>query len=355
VKRSSLLLSVFAGLLLIATGYFLLYPRPGLPDAPLRAMPPAIVGFVRVRMPRLLASEAWREIVVARKEDRGIQRVTRICGVNPLESLGELLAFAVPGEKELEVVVNARSSLSQAKLTDCVAKFSGGSMASFVYERVAGFDTVRGKKGNARAAFVGRDGIVAGGAHGVSAALRSLAGETGHAAGDPFLVELYAAIAQDADLALVARVPSHPKARAQLAQRLGLTEHSLRDSRALTLAVHLVDDRIRFHAQWWLKDGEHAAAAERRLSELQRQVLALPGLGLLGVAAPLRALRVERAGANVTLKGEVTAKIVNRTIDLLPALAALQGSPAIPEPTPSALPDAGSRAVSGPARDGGVR
>jgi hypothetical protein len=333
VKRSSVVLSVCAGLLLLATGFFLLYPSRGLPNDPLRAMPANIHGFVRVRPARVIASKPWREIVVDRKEDRGIQRVVKTCGFNPFESLSEIAVFALPNTKDTDVVVNARGSLTRLQLIDCAGKFSGGTLDSFVYERVAGFDTARSKKGTTRAAFVGRDGFIAGSTQGVSETLRSLAGESPNAESNPLLKELYASLSQDSEIALALRVPSDPKLRALLVNQLALLDSTLlEDVRALSLDVHLIDDRIRADLKLWAQDAERANALARTIEAMRERILALPGLGLLGIATPLRALQVEQNAAELKVHAEVRARTINAVIDLLPALAALQGMPAAQPP-----------------------
>lgn len=325
VKRSSIVLTLLAALALAATGYVLFAPGRGLPDAPLRAMPADIHGFARVRVARVLASRAYREIVIDRKEDRGIQRVIKICGFNPLSNLNEVFAFALRAPGKREIVVNARGAIERSKWIDCVTKYAGGSAAGFQYEQIAGFAAVRDKKGTARAAFIGRDGLVAGRAEGVRATLESLAGRRPNAESEPQLRELYAALSEDSEIALAARLPSDAKQRAQLAASLGLEPGALpSELRAGTIDLHLVADLIRCDVQLWLPDAQRARALADNIEQTRREVLALPGLGLVGIAPALRELRVEPSGAQLKLHAELRASTVNRLVDFLPAFAAMQ-------------------------------
>jgi hypothetical protein len=222
------------------------------------------------------------------------------------------------------VAVTARGSLSQAKLTDCMTKFSGGTLKDYAYERVAGFNTIRNKRGSDRASFVGRDAFVAGSAEAVSAALSALAGERANAESDPLLKELYGSLSPDSELALVARLPGEPKRRELLVGRLGLPVELTEDLRALTLEVHLVEDRIRFALRLLLASPEQGRVRAGQMDEIRAQILALPGLSLLGVGPTLRALKIERSESDVRVRGEIRAAAINTLIDRLPALAAMQ-------------------------------
>jgi hypothetical protein len=323
VKRSTVVLALCAGLVILATGYLLLAPKRGLPDSPLRAMPADIHGFARVRSARILASRPWREIVIERKEDHGIRLVTALCGFNPLASLSEIFAFARSHQGKTEVAVNARGSLTQTQLIDCLGKYSGGSLENYVHERIAGFDSVRGKKRNDRAAFVGRDAFVAGGSESVSAALRAIAGEIANAESDPMLVDLYGSLSPDSDFALVARVPSDAKQRAAFRDRFDLPEELLTSARGLALELHLIEDRIGFHARLVADTPARSSKLREQSEQLRERILAFPGLGLVGIDAPLRALKLESNGRDLLLRGEIKASTVNLLIDRLPALAAM--------------------------------
>lgn len=321
-----------AGLVILATGYLLLAPKRGLPNSPLRAMPADIHGFARVRSARILASQPWREIVAERKEDHGIRMVTALCGFNPLASLSEIFAFARSHEGKTEVAVNARGSLTQTQLVDCLGKYSGGSLDNYVYERVAGFDSVRGKKRSDRAAFVGRDAFVAGGSESVSAALRAIAGEVPNAESDAMLAELYASLSPDSDFALVLRVPNDTKQRAAFRDRFDLPEELLARARGLTLEVRAIEDRIAFNARLVNDSQERARELAEQSEQLRARVLAFPGLSLVGVDAPLRALKIESSATDLRLRGEIKASTVNTLIDRLPALAAMASLAARAQP-----------------------
>lgn len=323
MKRSTVVLSVCAGLVILATGYLLLAPQRGLPNSPLRAMPADIHGFARVRSARILASRPWQEIVVDRKEDHGIRMVTALCGFNPLANLSEIFAFARTHEGKTEVAVNARGSLTQTQLIDCLGKYSGGSLENYVYERIAGFDSVRGKKRNDRAAFVGRDAFVAGGSQSVSAALRAIAGEIPNAESDPMLAELYASLSQDSDFALVVRVPNDEQQRTAFRDKFDLPEELLAHARGFALDVHLIADRIGFHVRLVSDGQERAKELGEQIEQLRGRVLGFPGLSLLGVDAPVRGLKIESSGPELELHGEIKASTVNTLIDRLPALAAM--------------------------------
>lgn len=336
VKRSSLLLSAFAGLFLMALALILFWPRGELPERPLEGLPAAVQGLVRVRVTRVMASTAWREIVVERGEARGIERVTKACGFNPLDGLEEVFVFAVPAAQDKsDVVVSARGAIDHTKLSACVVTYSGGSGASFVHERVAGFDTMRANKGTARAAFVGRHAFVAGDALGVVATLRTLAKQAPNAALDPWFAAQYAALSPDSDIALLVRVPSDPKRRAALLKKLPLpASFPLAELRALGLELHLVEDKVRIDARFTMIDAEAATRLSATFSEIRTRFLALPGLGLMGFTTPLREARIETAVDTLKIHGEIKASLVNAAIDLLPALVALQR----PLPTPAKGP-----------------
>lgn len=358
VKRSSLVISLIAGLALIVVGFLLLWPTVSLPKATLRGLPSDVHGFVRVRVGRVLASKLWRQVVVERGEARGIERVTKQCGFNPLAGLDQLVVAALPREQKkgakgklsADVVVSAQGKLEHTRLIDCVIRYGGGSLSSFEHERVAGFDTVRSKKGTARAGFVGRDGLIAGDVAAVDKTLRVLAAQAPSADKNATLHELYTTLKDDSDIAVAARMPTDPAQLARLTNSLQVPEGvSLATVRGFTANAQLIDDRIRGEARFWLLDGEAAKVLADNLNRLRGKILALPGIGLMGFATPVRNARVEVDGKIVKLSGELKASTINAAIDVLPALAALQEgfdasgtSSAASEDAGAALSDAGT-------------
>src|SRR5688572_5417167 len=93
VKRSSWIVAFVSLAVLLAAAWFVFRPRAKLPENLVSVVPADAYGAVRIRVDRVLASEAWKRLIVERGEARGMEQVTKTCGFNPLARLKEVVVF----------------------------------------------------------------------------------------------------------------------------------------------------------------------------------------------------------------------------------------------------------------------
>lgn len=308
-------------------GFWLFWPRTTLPADLLRAIPADAYGVARIRVDRVIASEAYRRLVVAQGQARGIERVREACGFNPLERLSSMMVFARPAPARgiPRFAFVARGTLDHEALMACVTKLGGGGgAAGLAREDVEGVPTVVSKRGSSRAAFFGHDGVIAGDAESVRAAIHTALGKAPSFAEDPQASSLHHEL-DHADIALTARLGDDLKPLVEkLVAVAGPDLEVLREVRAVSLNLTARDERIVGGAVLIAGDPARAAGLVGLAQQSIARLLAIPGMGLTPAAGVLRSVQTEARGERATFAGSVRIGTVEGLLELAPALQSLQ-------------------------------
>lgn len=326
-----------------AAAWFLFWPRLSLPQDPLAAVPGDAIGFVRVRVDRVISSDAYKRLVVERGQARGIERVQVLCGFNPLERLSELVVFArsSPGGGLPRFAFAARGELKHEELIDCVKKFTGGDASAMTYDDVEGVTTVVSKKGTSRAAFIGRDGVLGGDSESVRAAIHTLLKKAPSIAQEPLLSGLYREVDQSSDVALVTRNPDEAKlALRELAQTAAPELGELESVRALTANLSTGGGRLAGGAMFVARDAQQATTLVALGKRAVNRLMSIPGIGLTPAAGVLRGVQMEAREDRATFAGSIKVSTVETLLELIPALEQLANDLAPKQAAPS-VSDAG--------------
>jgi hypothetical protein len=328
VKRSSIVVIVLALLAVLAGAWFLFWPHVKLPADPMAAVPADSYGVVHMRVDRVLASDAYKRLIVERGQAKGIERVQVMCGFNPLARLTELTVFArpAPGGGLPRFAFAARGDLQHEELLDCVKKFTGGDASALVREDIEGIPTVQSKKGSSRAAFVGRDGIIGGDADSVAAAIHTVLQKAPSLAGDALMKGMYDELVQGSDVTVVSRLPEEAKPLIQqLALVAGPRALILEKIKLFGLTVNTASARIAGGATLLTSSPDEAAAfVELGKGAIQR-VLQIPGIGMTPAYGVLKTIQTEVRGDRATFSGQIKVATIETLLELAPALQEFAG------------------------------
>jgi hypothetical protein len=348
VKRSSLLAVVAGILLACGLAYYFLVPRHSLPPDLLTVVPADAYGFVRLDVPSVLASDAYKRLVVERGEAEGVERIKKACGFNPLERLKELVVFARPAPGALlpRFAFVGRGDLPHGELVDCVKKFAGKGAADLKRVDYEGIPAVTSSGGGSRAAFVGRDGVVGGDADSVHAVLNAVVGKAEGMASDSVLRGLYREIQGGTDVAVVARMPDELRPLFLIfAARLPGGLSALTDVRALSANATLAQGKVAGGAVLVTSGPDKASAVVDAARAQVARFLAIPGVQLTPAGGVLRDIQMEARAERATFAGSIKVSTLEALLEILPALQQLSGAltePAAPPAGPVAMGDAGA-------------
>ncbi len=343
MKRSSWILVLVSVALLGVAAWFVFWPRAKLPDNLVSVVPADAYGAVRIRVDRVLASEAWKRLVVERGEAKGMEQVTKTCGFNPLARLKEVVIFARPASEgslpRLSFV--ARGDLQHQELVECVQKVTGASSTKLRREDIEGIPAVASSKGNSRAAFIGRDGIVGGDADSVRSVIKVVQGKAQGVLTDALIRDLFQQVESGQDVAGVLRIPAslRPQLRGLAGAFLGGQLTPLAEVRAIAGNLKLGESKLAGGATLLATDAAQASALVGLARGHIASVMGIPGVALTPAGAVLRGIQTEARGDRATVTGAIKVSTVEALLELLPALAKFRESleapePAAAEPTP---------------------
>ena len=327
VRRSSIALITLALLVVLAGAWWLFWPRLTLPPNPLAAIPADAYGMARIKVDRVIASEAYRRLVVERGGARGVERVQVLCGFDPLARIAELHVFARPAPDHglPRVAFVARGDLRHAELLDCVKKISGGDASTLKREDIEGIPAFRSKQGSSLAAFVGRDGVVGGDAESVRAAIHTLLGKAPSLTEDAQLGALYRELEQGADVTLVTRWPEDVKPWLRsLAQLTDASVLELEQLHAAGINLTMAAGRIAGGALLLAPDAERASKFVALAQQGVARLLAIPGIGLTPAANVLRGMQMEARGPRATFTGTIKVSTLEALLEFAPAIEAAE-------------------------------
>lgn len=339
MKRSSWILVFVSVALVGAAAWFVLWPRAKLPDNLVSAVPADAYGAVRIRVDRVLASEAWKRLVVERGEAKGMEQVTETCGFNPLARLKEVVVFARPASEGSlpRLAFVARGDLEHQELVECVQKVTGASSTKLRREDIEGIPAVASSKGNSRAAFIGSDGIVGGDADSVRSVIKVVQGKAQGVLTDSLIRDLFQQVEAGQDVAGVLRIPEslRPQMRSLAAAFLGGQLAPLAEVRAVAGNLNLGEAKLAGGATLLATDAAQAAALIALARGNIDRIMGIPGVAFTPAGGVLRGIQTEARGDRATVTGAIKVSTVEALLELLPALAKFRESLEAPEPEPA--------------------
>jgi hypothetical protein len=353
VKRASIVVIALALVVVSAGAWYMFWPRVTLPADPLAAVPADAYGVAHFRVDRVLASDAWKRLVVERGQAKGIEHVQAVCGFNPLTRIKELTVFArpAPGGGMPRLAFTARGDLDHEELLDCVKKVGGGDAASLQREDIEGVPTVQSKKGSSRAAFLGRDGIVGGDAESVAAVIHAVLQKAPALSADAPVKELYTELEQGSDITLVSRLPDEAKPMIrQLAQVAGPQVQLLEEIKLIGLTTVTSSARLAGGMTLVTRSSSEANTFVEFGKNAIARLLTIPGIGMTPAYGVLKTVQTEVRGDRATFSGQIKVAAVETLLELAPALEQLTGDVGVPAPRakPSAEPAPGTTSGTTP-------
>lgn len=296
-----------------AAAYFLLRP-PELKPEPLANVPETASAVLHVDVPALRDGTLWRRLVVGRGGDRGLRRLEDRCGFDPVADLETITVF-ISGDEPFaleHVAAVIAGSIQHERLGECLSDAAEETGARLRRTEVEGLPAVAGERGDSRAVFVGRQGIVFGPEPTVVKTIGTIR-DGGDSASDGALGLIFDDVA-GRDLTFAARVPPQWKAQAE----------RYVDSRAMAMLAKLdavaVGARLRrgLSASLRLVMDDNAAAAEvaEAMEGAVEGILDAPLVGFTPVAGALRRVEVRAEGTTVLVAFDWDEDRVDELLDM---------------------------------------
>lgn len=344
----------------VAVGAFVLARTegPSTPSEPLAAAPSGASIVARIDVGAVTSSHLWNALLEEDPDERGVRRIERACGYDPLEQVDEAIVFATgTTERPFEHVgflargEMARGEANRRRLVECVSAVVGDRGGALRRVEVEGEPAVASASGGSHAAFLGADGVVGGDREVVASAIRVARGDAPSAANDATLRRLWERVSSDRDVVVVARLPDRwlPALR-RMSRSLAEAPSALGDVRAIGVGV-----RVRGGLAIAVAAETASEAGARRLEEAvtaqSDALLDEPLLRLSALGRALRRLEVESRGRELL----VTLSLTNAQIDELLALwRELRSAPAPAAEAAARTPEAGGAPGPTGAGDGGA-
>lgn len=296
-----------------AAAYLMLRP-PELKPAPLANVPANASAVLHVDVPALRDGTLWRRLVVGRGADRGLRRLEDRCGFDPVADLETVTVF-VSGDAPFaldHIAAVLEGSIQHERLGECLGDAAEQTGATLRRTEVEGLPAVAGERGDSRAVFVGRRGILFGPEPTVVQAIETIR-DGKPSAKDEALGLIFGDVA-GRDVTFAARVP--PQWREQAARyvdsgametlaALDAVAIGARVRRGLSASVRLVMD-----------DNDGARALADRIRGLIEGILDAPMVGFTPLAGALRQVAVTAEGTMVVVAFDWSEDRVARLLDL---------------------------------------
>ena len=298
-------------------------PRDLLASAPERAV---LIGEVDVTA--LRASPLFLELVG--QSEAGLDHIRDACGFDPLDQLRTAQIFVLraegnedgeDGEALDEVAFLARGELDHEALAECVGEVAAGDGGGVHRTTIEGADAIASDHGASVAAFVGRDGVVAGTDVVVAELLRIQAGASPAMRRDDRLERLFRRAQRDgagqrAQVRLVARLPRQWQRFLGRLGELAAEDVPLDRARALGLGASLAEGvsislAIDLDSAEAASDAQHAI--EQRITSARRD----PELAASALAVTLAHLDVDAAGGDLVLRATLDRPELDATVALV--------------------------------------
>lgn len=344
VVKSRWLLVVGAVAALTAWGLSRL-ESPEIPRDALAAAPLGASVVLRADIGAVTNSHAWRALLDQGREAQDVRAIERACGYDPLEQVDEAVVF-VEGSREhpfdsVGVLARgemARGAANRKRLVECVRAVAGGRGALEQVE-VEGEPAIASTSGASHAAFLGRDGVVAGEREMVARAIRVARGQLRPAADDETLRRLWSRVGERRDIVAVAHLPERwVPALQRMASDLEGETSALAAVRALALGADVRSGvSITLAAQTASEDS--ALALEQALNARREALLAQPLVRVSTLGRILRRVETQASGREVVLRGSMTDAEFDALLALWRTLRARAPGEAGRGATPSANAD----------------
>jgi len=287
---------------------------PELKAAPLANVPANASAVLHVDVPALQDGTLWRRLVVGRGADRGLRRLEDRCGFDPVGDLETVTVF-VSGDEPFaldHIAAVIAGPLQHERLGECLGDAAEQTGAKLRRTEVEGLPAIAGERGDSRAVFVGRRGIVFGPEPTAVQTLKTIRdGEP--SANDEALGLIFRDVA-GRDLTFAARIP--PQWREQAGQyvdsgametlaRLDAIAIGARLRRGLSASIRLVMD-----------DNGAASALAEQITGAIEGILDAPLVGFTPLAGALRQVTVSAEGTTVLVAFDWSEDRVGRLLDL---------------------------------------
>lgn len=298
-------------------------PRDLLASAPERAM-----LLAELDVPALRASSLFLELVG--ESDAGLDRIRQACGFDPLDSFRTVQVFVLraaeaegqdEGEALDEVAFIARGELDHEALARCVGEVVSGDGGGVHRTTIEGADALASDHGTSVAAFLGRDGVVAGADVVVAELLRIHAGASPAMRRDDRLERLFRRAGRDgararAHVRLVARLPRQWQRFLGRLGDLAAQDVPLDRARALGLGASLNDGvslslAVDLDGADAASDAQHAI--EQRITEARRD----PDVAASALAVTLAHLDVEAEGPDLVVRATLDRPELDATVAIV--------------------------------------
>lgn len=289
-------------------------PRDLLGSAPSRSM-----LLVELDIPALRRSSLFRELVG--QSDAGLDTIVERCGFDPLESLRTAQVFVLrthEGEDEGldEVAFVARGELDHERLARCVGDVVADDGGGVHATTIEGADAIASDHGSSVAAFLGRDGIVAGNDVIVAELLRIQAGASPAMRRDDALVRLYRRTGPASHVRAVAHLPAHWQAFLGRLAELGGEALHLDRAQALGLGASL-DDGIALTVALDLGSPDDARGARTALEASIAEARRDPDFAASALAVTLGHLAIRSEGSDLVASASLDRPELDATVALV--------------------------------------
>jgi hypothetical protein len=297
----------------VAVAYLFLRP-PELKAAPLANVPPNASAVLHLDVAALRDGTLWRRLVVGRGADRGLRRLEERCGFDPVDDLETVTVF-VSGDEPFaldHVAAVIAGPIQHERLGECLGDAAEETGAKLKRTEVEGLPAIAGERGDSRAVFVGRRGIVFGPEPTVVRTIQTIRDGVG-SANDGALGLIFRDV-EGRDLTFAARIP--PQWREQAERYV--------DSRAMAILAKLdaiaVGARLRrgLSASIRLVMEDNGAATElaETIEDTIARILDAPMVGFTPLSGALRQVEVTAEGTMVLVAFDWSEDRVGRLLDL---------------------------------------
>ncbi len=326
---------------------------PEVPRDALSAAPSGSSVVARIDVGALTSSHLWRALLAQDEEERGVRRVERVCGYDPLDEVDDAVVFVFGGSarpfEHIGFIARgplARGSENRRRLLSCVGDVVGGAGGVRRVE-IEGEPAIASSSGESHAAFLGTDGVVGGDREVVARVIRVARGDGAPAGGDPTLRRLWARVSRDRDIVAVANLPARwiPALR-RMSRGLEGDLGALASLRALGLGA-----RVRGGLSAGLAAETADATGARQLAALVRAqvdgLLAEPLVGLSAFGRALRRIEVDAQEHEVIVTLSLSNAQLDDVLELWRELRASDDGDARVDAVSAEAADGGEAAAAG--------
>jgi len=287
---------------------------PELKPAVLANVPANASAVLHVDVQALRDGTLWRRLVVGRGADAGLRRLEDRCGFDPIGDL-ETVTVYVSGEEPFaldHVAAVIAGPIQHERLGECLGDAAEETGARLRRTDVEGLPAIAGERGDSRAVFVGRRGIVFGPEPTVVQTIETI--RDGESSANDGALGLIFRDVEGRDVTFAARIPPQWREQAagyvgseamEILSKLDAIAVGARVRRGLSASIRLVMD-----------DNASANALAERVTTTIEGVLDAPLVGFTPLAGALRQVTVTAEGTTVLIAFDWSEDRVSRLLDL---------------------------------------